>query len=672
MTPPMRESPPRVWSLGRRILVGLIGYIVALSAAITAFGYVINERAERLVWNSLLETELVHFLHRRGSDADPGASPSDPLELFSSDRLPDELAHLEPGLHDDIVVEGHRRVVLVRQLPGERLVLALDIDSPKSARKRSAARSCCRRSASSSCSRCSRSSARAISPIRCAASPAVFARSGRSARRSASRCRPERAPVVVIVDAMNDFLGRNEQFVDRERAFVDTASHELRTPVAVISGAAQNALSDPALAVATRHRIERIRETANDIRALTAVLLVLARDPARLGELNDRVPLDQVLRSVVDVSPSSLRRQIAGHPLQPKVAIRDRGAAAHRALGDRQPAAQRDRKQRSRRDRRRAERGRRGRDRRSGARHVARGNQRDPSAPRQSGRARQRRRARADRAASASISAGTSRSIPDPAQAAASRSRSLHARKRPDECCTFVSDPAHPGRAHRATRRKPNGARGSSGHRRRYGAISSATSIACATASTSKATVASTTHPRRTIFTRFAAARRRDDLPCALITGGVHGYETSGVMGALQFAERHASDYAGRVNLLIAPCVSPWAYERIHRWNPDAIDPNRSFREPSPAGNRPRCCGSSRRCAVSFLVHVDLHETTDSDESEFRPALAARDSRPFEPGAIRTASTPSTTARTRSRRFSARSSRRSRKSRTSRPPTPTA
>ena len=35
-----------------------------------------------------------------------------------------------------------------------------------------------------------------------------------------------------------------------------------------------------------------------------------------------------------------------------------------------------------------------------------------------------------------------------------------------------------------------------------------------------------------------------------------------------------------------------------------------------------------------FLLHVDLHETTDSDESEFRPALAARDGKPFEPGLI--------------------------------------
>jgi hypothetical protein len=33
-------------------------------------------------------------------------------------------------------------------------------------------------------------------------------------------------------------------------------------------------------------------------------------------------------------------------------------------------------------------------------------------------------------------------------------------------------------------------------------------------------------------------------------------------------------------------------------------------------------------------VHVDLHETTDSDESEFRPALAARDGVAYVPGEV--------------------------------------
>jgi hypothetical protein len=137
-------------------------------------------------------------------------------------------------------------------------------------------------------------------------------------------------------------------------------------------------------------------------------------------------------------------------------------------------------------------------------------------------------------------------------------------------------------------------------------------------------------------FPLFAIRSRawRDDLPVMLVTGGVHGYETSGVHGALCFAEQHAADYAGRANILVAPCVSPWAYERIQRWNPDAIDPNRSFYENSPAGESAALLSLVAPLRGRFLMHIDLHETTDTDETEFRPALAARDGKASEPGEI--------------------------------------
>ena len=122
--------------------------------------------------------------------------------------------------------------------------------------------------------------------------------------------------------------------------------------------------------------------------------------------------------------------------------------------------------------------------------------------------------------------------------------------------------------------------------------------------------------------------------PFALVTGGVHGYETSGVHGALQFLEQRAADYASRINLLVVPCVSPWGYERIHRWNAHAVDPNRSFREPSPAEEAAALMRLTASLRDRFLVHIDLHETTDTDESEFRPALAARDGKQYEPDII--------------------------------------
>jgi hypothetical protein len=126
----------------------------------------------------------------------------------------------------------------------------------------------------------------------------------------------------------------------------------------------------------------------------------------------------------------------------------------------------------------------------------------------------------------------------------------------------------------------------------------------------------------------------RDDLPVMVVTGGVHGYETSGVHGALQFLREHGNDYAGRANVLVVPCVSPWAYERIHRWNYDAIDPNRNFREGSPAAESAALVRLLAPLGDKVLMHIDLHETTDTDESEFRPALAARDGKEYEPGEI--------------------------------------
>ena len=49
-----------------------------------------------------------------------------------------------------------------------------------------------------------------------------------------------------------------------------------------------------------------------------------------------------------------------------------------------------------------------------------------------------------------------------------------------------------------------------------------------------------------------------DRKPTVLITGGVHGYETSGVQGALLFLKESAEEYAKHFNIVCCPCVSPW------------------------------------------------------------------------------------------------------------------
>ena len=120
------------------------------------------------------------------------------------------------------------------------------------------------------------------------------------------------------------------------------------------------------------------------------------------------------------------------------------------------------------------------------------------------------------------------------------------------------------------------------------------------------------------------------DRKTILITGGVHGYETSGVHGAIAFFEREAQNYSAKYNFISAPCISPWAYETINRWNPKAIDPNRSFYPNSPAEECRFFLEKFEGLNLKIYAHFDLHETTDTDNTVFRPALEQRDGTPQE------------------------------------------
>ncbi len=125
----------------------------------------------------------------------------------------------------------------------------------------------------------------------------------------------------------------------------------------------------------------------------------------------------------------------------------------------------------------------------------------------------------------------------------------------------------------------------------------------------------------------------KQDRPCVLITGGVHGYETSGVQGAIQFLKH--GKYLDQINVLVAPCISPWAYEHIQRWQAELKDPNRSFVDETNDSGQ----GSTEesQALMNYLTnlnakwscHVDLHETTDTDATEFMPAKHAKAGSPY-------------------------------------------
>ncbi|MDE4978110.1 peptidase, partial [Francisella tularensis subsp. holarctica] len=56
-----------------------------------------------------------------------------------------------------------------------------------------------------------------------------------------------------------------------------------------------------------------------------------------------------------------------------------------------------------------------------------------------------------------------------------------------------------------------------------------------------------------------------------------------------------------------------------------ALDPNRSLYLVSGCQEEVLAMKYVFSLGVEFLMHIDLHEKTDTDDSEFRPALAARE-----------------------------------------------
>jgi signal transduction histidine kinase len=131
------------------------------------------------------------------------------------------------------------------------------------------------------------------------------------------------AELTELARHLNEMLGRIEAAVDHERAFLDDASHELRTPIAIARGELELALpvaaEDPAVAGAVESALEEVVRLES--RAVN--LLVLAR--TRSGQLPQ---LHVDLRAVCD---HAVDAQTRAHGLGP-VSVDVEGDGA--TLGD--------------------------------------------------------------------------------------------------------------------------------------------------------------------------------------------------------------------------------------------------------------------------------------------------------------------------------------------------
>lgn len=269
-------------SLRTRIAVGLLLYAVVLSAALMAVGAFLNDRHERLVWMSLLGDVMVRDLsaaHLPIGSLNPPKVHLVDLDSPAAARLPPDVRRLGPGLYDDIDPENLPYAVLVRNVQGHRMAALIDISAQRAEERRLAlwVDTVVIVGMGFLVAATWWLAGRLLRPVsRLVQSVQALDPSRRETRLSPGFRLRE---IQSLEQAFNGFLQRLDGFVLREREFIDTASHELRTPIAVIVGAAQVLEAEP-LGVDGRRALGRILHTTESMQGTLAALLHLAREPS--------------------------------------------------------------------------------------------------------------------------------------------------------------------------------------------------------------------------------------------------------------------------------------------------------------------------------------------------------------------------------------------------------
>lgn len=276
-------------------------YAALLSLAVFVHGQIVNSQAEDLTWKSLLQSELEHFIQRSDEDPQYRWTDTDTVQLFGDDEhspIPTYYSKFTPGIHDGVRVGERDKVILVGQVRGRKLVLALDITQLQQHEDNLGLWMLG-----------SNVLAIVLLGLLVAWGLGRVLKPLTTLSNQIRRLTPEQpgqlievdpqasSEQAVITDSLNDYIRRNEDFVEREKQFINSVSHELRTPVAVIAGAADLASAPGASEKVIQHQLSRIREIAASVEALISILLVLTKSADRLEKSSELISLSELVQA---------------------------------------------------------------------------------------------------------------------------------------------------------------------------------------------------------------------------------------------------------------------------------------------------------------------------------------------------------------------------------------
>lgn len=317
----------RLRSLQRKMTVLFILFVVVLATGLTVQGNLSQQLIIHPIWRELLQastdqylagtagTHSAHLPHRgaiRGWRLDGPTLPPD---------MPPYFAALAPGFYDEQAMDTYdgarSHAVLVTELGRGRVVMSVDITELEDYQNMIGFAS------------------GVVASLSGAMMLGVSVWLYRSMRRPIQQLAhnmdeldptqpAQRLPTDFALSELNDIalvanrhLDRVERFIERERSLLDQASHEFRTPIAVIAGAV-DVLKLHDLPPAAHRPLERIEATTAHLTEIMAALLFLSRE-ADLQAPVESTRLDTLTAALVEDHTYLLQGKAARfalHPLQ--------------------------------------------------------------------------------------------------------------------------------------------------------------------------------------------------------------------------------------------------------------------------------------------------------------------------------------------------------------------
>lgn len=283
-----RNTARRLPSLQRKLSVVFLLFGLVLALGLTIQGNLSQQLIVHPIWRDLLQASTDQYLGGSDSQPAPHLLPAKGLvrgwHLHGStvpDGMPAYFARLEAGYYDEEDMDEYETVrshaVLVTPTSAGRIVMAVDITDLEDDQNMMAMIGILIAILSGLMILCSilwlyhsmkqpiQSLARRMNNLD-PEQPTQRLRTDFALR--------ELHDIAVLV---NTHLERVERFIERERSLLDQASHEFRTPIAVIAGAV-DVLRLYDLPPAAQRPLERIEATTASLTEIMAALLFLSRE----------------------------------------------------------------------------------------------------------------------------------------------------------------------------------------------------------------------------------------------------------------------------------------------------------------------------------------------------------------------------------------------------------